>query len=704
MNFESVIYIAIALLVGVGFGCVLGLKINRRSSGEELGSILIRSETPEFLLLRYSKTGALSFVSRGIHALLGIPGGEFINGKSSLRDFVHESDMPLLVKAEELRSELRNEVLQFQYRLRRPDGRWHWMHERQEPVLNRGGRVIAYESLLIDFSDRLRFEEKQRRLLDIQRMITSAIDAFGDSDSLSDEASSCLEYVSHYLRLNTAMLLKINTLEDDKKILSAVGNPGDMAPPIPIEGVDAQWWIDKLCVGEPLEIDSRNIEDIPLSQRGGYQRCVSGSILVFPITTDDGLSHVFVLESKDPKRRWEPEEVSGICSAAEAVSRRIEQLITQREREQFSEKRANIERSESISHFISGIIHDFNNLIFAVSGKLSLMIRKSSDPQEEKSLEEIRGLVSDAGRILQRLLRAGRLGLDDVTRIDPWSEMSQIMRTAQRLLPRRISFEYALQEPALDYALIIEAVPQTLQQLVLNLVVNARDAIGDDGRIRVEAGATDDQNWFVITVHDDGPGIPNELRDEAMKPYSSTKKNGSGIGLGLSICRRVVSDAKGKFELGVSPLGGLMATAKFPLHDGVRVKPAERVAVNHSISGTVVLIEDNPQIRSVLERELELAGATVVSRPDALDCEQVMNANSGEIVLMVFDIDLPRRTGIECLTSLRASGNQIPCLLITGGPTQPPEIARTGFLRKPFTTERMFESITALMNEDESQE
>ena len=248
-------------------------------------------------------------------------------------------------------------------------------------------------------------------------------------------------------------------------------------------------------------------------------------------------------------------------SAAEAVSRRIEQLITQRDREQFSEKRANIERSEAISHFINGIIHDFNNLIFAVSGKLSLMSRKSSDPEMTTSMEEVRGLVSDAGGILQRLIRAGRLGLDDVTSIDPWSEMSQIMRTAQRLLPRRISFDYTLEDIEGIHERCIEAVPQTLQQLVLNLVVNARDAIGTDGQIRVEGKPSEDREWFVVTVHDDGPGIPEDEYDNVFKPFYKIDKGRaetkSSVGLGLSIASDIIRSHGGNIKLEKSNLNGL---------------------------------------------------------------------------------------------------------------------------------------------------
>ena len=690
-------YVLLFLCVGIGIGCAAGLFIKRKFSGEELGSILIRSENSEFLLLRYSKNGNLSFVSKGIYSILGVKSTDIVEGNTSLIEFVHEADRPLFAKAEELRSEMRDEVLQFQYRLRRPDGRWHWMHERQEPVRSRRGRVIAYESLLIDFSERLRFEEKQRRLLEIQRMITSVVDAFGDSDSLVEESTSCLEFVAHYLRLHSATLLSIGGPEHESEIISLVGNSDQLSPPVPIGQADCEWWVGELSVGEHLELHAECLDRIPSAQRAEYERCQSGSVFIFPVTTEMGLSHVLILESEDPTRQWEPEEIAGIRSAAEAVSRRIERLITERERAQFSEKRANIERSEVVSHFINGIIHDFNNLIFAVSGKLSLMSKKTSDPKTGKSLEEVRGLVSDAGGILKRLIRAGRLGLDDVTSIDPWSEMSHIMRTAQRLLPRRISFNFTLEELQEPCQSTIKAVPQTLQQLVLNLVVNARDAIGKDGQIRVEGRSSADDEWFVVTVHDDGPGIPLELREEAMRPYSSTKNNESSLGLGLSICRRVVSDAKGKFELGVSPLGGLMATAKFPLVNGAEHVVLEAKTAHASISGTFFLIEDIPEIRTVLTRELELAGAKVVSRPDAIDAEEVLREYKSEIVCMIFDIDLPRRTGIECLTSLRENGIDIPCLLITGGASQPPNIEHSGLLRKPFTPGQMLDAIQRLV-------
>ena len=231
---------------------------------------------------------------------------------------------------------------------------------------------------------------------------------------------------------------------------------------------------------------------------------------------------------------------------------------------------------------------------------------------------------------------------------------------------------------------MIRAVPQTMQQLVLNLIVNSRDAGDVHGRIKIYSSASSDGQSFEVTVEDNGPGIPIEKREEFFKPNISTKSDGKGTGLGLSICRRVVSDAGGTLSLSDSTLGGLKAKASFPLVQGAVTKKEEPEAITDSLEGTVFLIEDNETIREVLVRELQSTGAKVVSRSDALDAESVMEEYGNEIVLLVFDIDLPERTGIECLRDFRDAGSAVPCLLITGGTSEAPDIWLTEMLRKPF--------------------
>lgn len=682
------------LLAGCLFGialvaCFLWLKSRKSSSvdsSDSIGAILVDSETPELLLARYDSNGEIVFLSQGVHALLGIEPEEFIAGRQELRSFVDLADLQVLEAAEASRLEGNDQDLQYQYRIRRQDGRWHWMHERQEAIKDSQGTIVAYETLAIDFTDRIRFEKQQRRLRELQRLLTAVLEGLVEWEDSPKDLNRTLDLLVRYLRLSGASILAVN---DERRSLSTIVNVSSASnarqPGLPITGPAAAWWIRRISGAVSLVIHRSHLSEIEPRMREAFAAELEGSVLAMPLIIDGDLKYVLVLQFPKDDRALEPEELSVVQAIVHAISRRLENAEIRREREEFSELRANIERSELIRKFVSGIIHDFNNMIFAISGKMTLLLRKTEDEVTQNGLSEIRNALGEAEAIFKRLQHAERLGLDDPDLIDPWVEMNQIVKTAQRLLPKRIRFESEISP--LDSSVgnrMIHAVPQTLQQLVLNLIVNSRDAVDVHGRIRIYSSPSSDNQSFEVTVEDNGPGIPPEKREEFFKPNISTKSDGKGTGLGLSICRRVVSDAGGTLSLSDSALGGLKAKASFPLVQGAATKEEEPEVVTERLEGTVFLIEDNETIRDVLVRELQSTGAKVVSRSDALDAESVLEEHGDEIVLLVFDIDLPERTGIECLQEFRDAGSTIPCLLITGGTSDAPDIWLTELLRKPF--------------------
>ena len=344
----------------------------------------------------------------------------------------------------------------------------------------------------------------------------------------------------------------------------------------------------------------------------------------------------------------------------------------------------------------SGVAHDFNNLVFAISGRVSLLLRHATDPTFVEGLEEIRSTVASAGELVKRLLAAQR-GDAEPVEIPLAKELEKVFRTASRLIPKRIGFHAKIDLGEAGGDLVITAPPSTLQQLILNLVVNSRDALGAKGRIELSANRIAGGS-VEIRVDDDGPGIPAADRDRLKAPFVSGDSS-DGNGLGLAICSRVVEESGGRFELTTSPLGGLGARAVIPVRNGT-AKVTEAPVTLRSLERTpnsVLVVEDNQVIRDVLVKFFQGAGATVVSRGDALTVETILEEHP-EIELLVFDIDLPERTGVECLTSLRNAGVKTPCLLVTGGVSDPPELERIAFLRKPFKIDALLACARSLLD------
>jgi CheY-like chemotaxis protein len=189
-----------------------------------------------------------------------------------------------------------------------------------------------------------------------------------------------------------------------------------------------------------------------------------------------------------------------------------------------------------------------------------------------------------------------------------------------------------------------------------------------------------------------------------LQPFFTTKGDGKGTGLGLSICQRVATEAGGSFALGRSEaLGGLKAEAKFPLEapgGNASGEEADTAPTALAEVNAVLIVEDNATIREVLVKCFEGLDIDTIARGDATEVESILRNSPLKPDLIVMDIDLPHMTGIECLERIRAAGFGTPCLLITGGVSEPQRpIASMRLLRKPFRLETLLQNCRILLDE-----
>jgi signal transduction histidine kinase/CheY-like chemotaxis protein len=428
------------------------------------------------------------------------------------------------------------------------------------------------------------------------------------------------------------------------------------------------------------------------------------TLLIVPLDAGgDGPRGMLLLGAPSP-RSWPSEDVAALRTLAFAYERSRERWEAARERERFVERRRGSERAELIAQLASGIAHDFNNILFAATGRLQLLLKRADDPTMRDGLVEIQKTLQSASPLISGLLAAHRGAVRAPGPLELGPELQQVERLARQLLPIRceVSFDYEAVR-----GLTIHCDRQGVQQLLLNLVVNARDAVGGRGRIRVGGrrdSFADGREAVTLSVEDDGPGLPEEMRETVLQPFFTTKGEGKGTGLGLSICQRVATEAGGSFALGRSEtLGGLKAEAKFPLEapgggdpaDEADDAPAALAEVN-----AVLIVEDNATIREVLVKCFEGLGIDTIARGDATEVESILRSSPLRPDIVVMDIDLPKMTGIECLERIRAAGFGLPCLLITGGISEPQRpIANMRLLRKPFRLETLLQNCRILLDE-----
>ena len=540
-----------------------------------------------------------------------------------------------------------------------------------------GHRAILFH----DDSERATAERTLESAARLRRTMDVAIEALAEADDVDQAMCELLTLIGGELGLRSIGWFELGARAECRRIASWTREvpPGVPMPvPVAIEG----GMLDRLEAGQSV-----------------HRRDPDGERFIAPIRIDDHVDSVLVTDFEpDGDRRDEVALVFGrFC---DAVGRRLEREDSKRERESFTAVRGSIERSEVLLQLAGGLRHDFNNVAFAIGGRVSLLLQRTADPIVADGLQEIREAVDDAGRLIDRFFPAGD-GTEQPVQIPVRAELQQIADSAKRLLPRRLDLELVLDDDlhAIGETITIEAAPDALQRLVLNLVVNSRDAIPSRGRIRISAGHLD-PGRVEIRIEDDGPGILPTDRERFLQPFESGPGS-SGAGVGLSLCDRATTAMGGRFELSDSPLGGLSARIVLPVSTQTpcRVDPEPAgPGAGSRMPRAALVVEDNPIIREVITTHLEQAGTRVINAKDAVGVEEILEDDPG-IEILIMDIDLPGRSGIDCISAVRAEGNRTPCLLITGGTGDPPPLPRTMVLRKPFGMAPLLSTVRSLITE-----
>ncbi len=356
---------------------------------------------------------------------------------------------------------------------------------------------------------------------------------------------------------------------------------------------------------------------------------------------------------------------------AEALQRSLEE----REREQ--QVMQHNQRLQAIGQLSGGIAHDLNNLLTAMLGAASLIEPR---PDDEELVDDIKIAVERATAMTTQLLAFGRGSIVQPRPID----LAELCRELERLLRRLLPEGIQLHVEAPRESATITADPNQVLQILLNLVVNARDAIGPRGAITI--AITQEGDDVVLSVVDDGVGVPDAIIDRVFEPFFTTKATGTG--LGLATVREIVESLGGTIRLESLPAGGTRVAAHFPTSDD-RPEVRRPASSEHDLAGTrVFVVDDDSLVLRGTVRALEKLGCEVAGHSVAEEALGQLAQGSWDVLLT--DVVMPGLNGLELaqrartlLPGLRVlfmSGYADDALILHGL-----EQARERLLRKPFT-------------------
>jgi two-component system cell cycle sensor histidine kinase/response regulator CckA len=375
--------------------------------------------------------------------------------------------------------------------------------------------------------------------------------------------------------------------------------------------------------------------------------------------------------------------------------------ITPRQRLESQLRQA--QKMEALGRFAGGVAHDFNNLLTAIQGYASLLLFDlgPDDPRRE-DLEEIRKASERATALTRQILAFSRR---HVAQTEPVN-LNELIGDMERLLPRLIGEDVAIAtalEPKLG---TVEADPRQVEQVIMNLVVNARDAMPQGGRLTIETEneivEDDDPRaspdlppgpYIVLSVSDTGSGIDPEIQSKIFDPFFTTKEPGRGTGLGLATVYGIVKQAGGHIELTSAPHQGSTFRIYLPW---VRATPSRRISGPVAEpwprgSETILLVEDEESVRVFANKALEKQGYSVLEARHGRDALIRLAEHEGPVHLVITDIVMPEMGGNELARQLAAEHPGLPVLFMSGYTDG--EIAERGlgpdgaFLQKPFTSD-----------------
>lgn len=516
------------------------------------------------------------------------------------------------------------EIFSKEFRVVDPDGGTLWMHGRGQSHFDADDVPVRFTGLLVDVTERKRTEERLR--------IAQSAGGIGTFEYIDGFATVTVSTeFCELLGLYPASVLPVRTINNVVQGGDAplIPQPGHGAVPDTLEGVfcicrgddGAQRWIARR--GEIL-------------REGAGYRLVG---VIYDVTAAKG-------------------QETRLRELNDTLEMRVEQEVA--ERREAEEALRQAQKMEAVGQLTGGIAHDFNNLLTVIIGNVDIVLRRfdsGADPRARRSLESALKSAERAASLTQRLLAFSRRQALDPKTID----VARLLAGMSDLITRSISESIAIQIVPAPTLWLVEADPHQLENVVLNLAVNARDAMPSGGTLTIEAHnvtldednhvqGADAGDYVVISVADSGVGMSDETVARVFDPFFTTKEVGKGTGLGLSMVYGFVKQSGGYITID-STLGEGTTVCLFlarkllsePIEDPLAAPAVEA----GNASETVLVVEDDDDVRTYTVGVLRELGYRVVEAHDGETAIRLLERRDFSVDLLLTDVVMPRMSGQE---------------------------------------------------------
>jgi PAS domain S-box-containing protein len=358
------------------------------------------------------------------------------------------------------------------------------------------------------------------------------------------------------------------------------------------------------------------------------------------------------------------------------------------------------QKMESLGRLAGGIAHDFNNLLMVISGYSDLLLNSLEKPETlERGLNEIRRAGERGAELTQQLLAFSRRQPSQPRAMD----MNALIRESHSMLQRVIGEDIELAISLDPAAWTVRADRGQMHQVLMNLVVNGREAMPDGGVLAIGTSntvhGTPPAEWLLLRIRDNGVGMDESTRCHVFEPFFTTKRAGKGTGLGLATVFGIVTQAGGQIAVDSQPGRGTTFSIYLPRMAGPAVaensKLEKRLAPRDA--GTVLVVEDQDEVRGLACTILRANGYDVLEAADGDEALKLARRYAGAIRLMLTDVIMPGMNGKE-LAARMAPVRPTTRVIFMSGYTDRITLDETvEFLEKPFTAARLLERVRKVL-------
>jgi PAS domain S-box-containing protein len=383
------------------------------------------------------------------------------------------------------------------------------------------------------------------------------------------------------------------------------------------------------------------------------------------------------------------------------------------EKKKIQEQLMHSQKMESVGALAGGIAHNFNNILTAILGYAELLLEYSNlDETSNQRVRNIESSARKAGIMVSKLLSFARRESHEILPLNLNDVVNDSLKLFEGVLNKRIGLKINLS----NINPLIEGDPNQLEQIIMNLMVNAKDAMPDGGLISIKTSAvevdkSDRQNipayiepgkYALLTVSDTGCGIPKAIINRIFDPFFTTKEKGKGTGLGLATVYGIVKDHRGYIFVQSEPDKGTTFDIYLPVSEKSLYKVVKPQPVSVEGNENILVVDDDKDVLKFITEILETHGYSVISASNSLTAIDIFKNFSGKIPLVITDVIMPLMEGSDLIKYLKRINPDLKIIVVSGYSDE--SISKDAsidvFLRKPFESMELLTSVRRLLDAD----